>query len=248
MKQVPKNAKPWDMSHVLEIPCSFLWNGFATGLSSPMVSCCDKGANHQGACEVVMPRTLLDDPGGFWWLRTGADEPGPPFQVPLNSFYSHAYICAISCTAVAFHTPRVYAHIAQEAPAQGLPYPREGVRSSVVALTYSYFVGFSGNHRKPPTPSVLLKSHWHPLSTNCPHQNWALGSYRFPEQKMGESPTFSATSRFPVAWHWTVRKAEEKVGIFSLFLPSSCLIFWPLLRTTHVWDVDLPVPSAAGSY
>lgn len=29
-EQVPKNAKPWDMSHTLEFPCSLLWNGFAT--------------------------------------------------------------------------------------------------------------------------------------------------------------------------------------------------------------------------
>ena len=61
MERVPKNAKPWDMSHVLELPCSLLWNGFTTG----MVSGCDKGENHQGACEMDVPWALLDDPGGF---------------------------------------------------------------------------------------------------------------------------------------------------------------------------------------
>lgn len=144
---------------------------------------------------------------------------------------------------------RVYAHTGQEASARELPYPREQVRSSALALTYSYFRGFSGNHRKPPTPSLLLKSHWHPPSKNCPHQNWASGSCGVQKQKMEEIPSFSATGRLPVARHWTVRKAEKKVGIFSLCLLSSSLTFWPLLgTTTWVWDVDLPVPSAAGSY
>lgn len=131
---------------------------------------------------------------------------------------------------------RVYAHTAQEASAQELPYPRERVRSSVIALTYSYFRGFSGNYRQPPTPSLLLKSRWHPPSKNCPHQNWALGSCSVQEQKMEEIPSFSAIGRLPVARHWTVRKAEEKVGIFSLCLLSSSLTFWPLLgTTTQVW-------------
>lgn len=142
MEQVPKNGKPRDMSHVLELPCSLLWNGFATD----MVLGCDEGENLQGVGEVDGPWTLLDDPDGFCWLRTGADKPGPPFQVPLNPFYCCACICAILCTAVAFCTKRVYAHTAQEAPARGLPYPREGARGSVVVLTYSYFMGFSGNH------------------------------------------------------------------------------------------------------
>jgi len=152
------------------------------------------------------------------------------------------------CTAVAFDTKKVYAHTAQEVSAQELPYPREGLRSSVVALTCIYFMGSSANHRKPPTPSVLLKSHWHSPPKNCPRQNWALGSYRVQEQKMGERPSFSAMGRFPVAQHWAVRKAEEKVGIFSLFLLSSSLTFWPLLgTTTQVWGIDSPVPSVAGS-
>lgn len=45
-------------------------------------------------------------------MRTGADDPGPPFQAPLSPFYSHASIGAILHTAVAFHTKRVYAHTA----------------------------------------------------------------------------------------------------------------------------------------
>lgn len=52
-EQVPKNAKPWDMSHALKLPCSLLWNGFATTQVGTRVE------NHHGPWEMDVLWTLL---------------------------------------------------------------------------------------------------------------------------------------------------------------------------------------------
>lgn len=56
-EQLPKNAKPWDMSHALELPCSLLWNGFATTQVVTRVTL-------PQAMEIDVLRTLLVVLGG----------------------------------------------------------------------------------------------------------------------------------------------------------------------------------------
>ncbi|KAM9292169.1 LOW QUALITY PROTEIN: uncharacterized protein MYH16 [Morus bassanus] len=82
MEQVPENAKPWDTSHVLELLCSLLWNGFATGTTievwdvdlpvpSAAGSCCTASFTF---CLEEKPRCLTVIWKSVWMMLTL----GPP--------------------------------------------------------------------------------------------------------------------------------------------------------------------------
>lgn len=72
-------------------------------------------------------------------------------------------------------------------------------------------------------PGLPLLVSSEPPSKNCPQQNW---SNSFQEKKIGEKLPVLSHRQVPSGLG-LVRKAEEKVGKFSLFFPRQSLVSDP---------------------